>query len=87
MFVDLSVLTGPTGAITSSADAMKVLRGYYDAFNKHDILAAVAFLAVDVKVKFPDSKKNWSSAAGMITHYISPTYLPTYLPTYGYCYF
>ena len=70
-------LSGPTGAITSSADAMKVLRGYYDAFNKHDILAAVAFLAVDVKVKFPDSKKNWSSAAGMIIHDTSPIYLPT----------
>ena len=61
-------LPGPTGATTSSADAMKVLRGYYDAFNKHDILAAVAFLAIDVKVKFPDSKKNWSSAAGEYSH-------------------
>jgi len=58
-----------TGASASSADAMKVLRGYYDAFNKHDILAAVAYLAPDVKVKFPDSKKNWSSSAAAFDRY------------------
>ena len=47
----------------SSSDAMKVLRGYYEAFNNHDIPAAVGFLAHDIQVTFPDSKKNWASSS------------------------
>jgi hypothetical protein len=42
---------------------MKVLRSYYEAFNNHDIPAAVAYLSTDVQVKFPDSTKNWVSSS------------------------
>lgn len=53
----------------SSADAMKVLRGYYDAFNDHDITAAVGYLAYDIQVTFPDPKKNWSTSATAYDRY------------------
>jgi ketosteroid isomerase-like protein len=53
--------TGRNGK-SGSNEAMKVLRGYYDAFNKHDIAGAVGYLAEDVKVRFPDETKNWATA-------------------------
>jgi predicted ester cyclase len=54
---------------TNSNEAMKVLRGYYDSFNKHEIAAAVGFLASDVKVRFPDETKNWATAEAAYDRY------------------
>jgi SnoaL-like domain len=56
-------------SVPPSATALKVLRGYYDAFNNHNIPAAVAYLANDIQVTFPDPKKNWSSAAAAYDRY------------------
>jgi hypothetical protein len=55
--------------VTSSSNAMRVLRGYYEAFNNHDIPAAVGFLSTDVKVKFPDPLKNWSQSSAAYDRY------------------
>ena len=55
--------------LSPSANALKILREYYDAFNNHNIPAAVAYLANDIQVTFPDPKKNWSSAAAAYDRY------------------
>ena len=57
----------PTNPIT--AGALRILKCYYDAFNDHNIPAAVGYLASDIKVTFPDPKKNWSSAAAAYDRY------------------
>lgn len=68
---DASVSVGSTqpSSVPPSAKALKVLRGYYDAFNDHNIPDAVAYLARDIQVTFPDSKKNWSSAEAAYERY------------------
>jgi SnoaL-like domain len=68
---DASISAGSTHppSVPPSANALKVLRGYYDAFNNHNIPAAVAYLANDIQVTFPDPKKNWSSAAAAYDRY------------------
>ena len=57
----------PNNPITSKA--LKILKCYYDAFNDHNIPEAVGYLASDIKVTFPDAKKNWSSAAAAYDRY------------------
>ena len=49
---DASISAGSTHppSVPPSANALKVLRGYYDAFNNHNIPAAVAYLANDIQV-------------------------------------
>ena len=53
----------------ATAGALRVLKCYYDAFNDHNIPAAVGYLASDIRVTFPDPKKNWSSAAAAYDRY------------------
>mmetsp|Transcript_11568 Transcript_11568/g.15926 ORF Transcript_11568/g.15926 Transcript_11568/m.15926 type:complete len:128 (-) Transcript_11568:1044-1427(-) len=38
----------------------EVLREYYNAMNKQDLLKALSFLGEDVMVIFPESDRNWS---------------------------
>ena len=52
-----------------SSEAMKLLRSYYVAFNNHDVSKTVGFLALDVKVTFPDTNKNWTSASTAYDRY------------------
>ena len=52
-----------------SSEAMKLLRSYYVAFNDHDVSKTVGFLALDVKVIFPDVNKNWASASTAYDRY------------------
>ena len=66
--VSVSALHG-SSSVLPSANALKVLRGYYEAFNNHNIPAAVGYLAKDISVTFPDSKKNWSSSAAAFDRY------------------
>ena len=65
----VSVTALNNGSVLPSANALKVLRGYYEAFNNHNIPAAVGYLAKDISVTFPDSKKNWSSSAAAFDRY------------------
>lgn len=58
-----------SSSVIPSASALKVLRGYYEAFNNHNIPAAVGYLAKDISVTFPDSKKNWSSSSAAFDRY------------------
>ena len=66
--ISVSAIQGSSSAVPS-ANALKVLRGYYEAFNNHNIPAAVGYLAGDISVTFPDPKKNWSSSAAAFDRY------------------
>lgn len=47
----------------ASTLAVEQLARYYEAMNRHDVDAAIAFLAPDVEVTFPEAERNWRTTA------------------------